>query len=197
MLRYVTFAGAIGWCLTASAAPAPIKDDPSGAALALFLLVVIVAIWLALRTLVRSLQARRAEKSVGSSFTDYALEALVNAAKLDGRVNEPERRAVARTIGELAGPTYTAAVVEAAFERAKLSKNELVAYLASRGKAFSREQKVALLKALLTVFVADGRFDEIEHAALVDYSEAIGFDRPSAPELLRGLTQGLARGNIT
>lgn len=197
MTRYVAFAGTAGWCLAASAATAPIKDDPGGAALALFLLVVIVALWFALRTLVRSLRARRAAKSVGASFTDYALEALVNAAKLDGRVNEAERRAVARTIGELAGPTYTAQVVDAAFERAKLSKDELVAYLAARGKAFSRDQKAALLKALLTVFVADGRFDESEHAALVDYTEAMGFDRPSAPNMLRGLTRDLTRGNIT
>ena len=56
---------------------------------------------------------------------------------------------------------------------------------------------VALLKALLSVFVADGRFDEREHAALVDYTEAIGFDRKSAPDMLKGLTRDFAKGNIT
>lgn len=183
-----------------SSAPAanPLKgEDPAGAALALFLLVVLVAAWFALRTLVRSMRARKAARAVGASFTDFALEALVNAAKIDGRVNDDERSAVARAIGELAGPTYTREVVEAGFGRARLSKDELVAYLRARARLFSRDQKVALLKSLLSVFVADGRFDETEHAALVDYTEAIGFDRPSAPDLLRGLTRDFARGNIT
>lgn len=184
--------------LAAAAAPAaPLKDDPAGATLALFLAIVIIVAWVALRTLVRSLQARKAERTVGASFTDYALEALVNAAKIDGRVNDEERAAIARAIGDLAGPTYTPEVVEAAFGKARLSKDELVSYLATRSKSFSREQKVALLKALMSVFVADGRFDEREHAALVDYTEAIGFDRGDAPDLLRGLGRDFARGNIT
>jgi uncharacterized membrane protein YebE (DUF533 family) len=178
---------------TIADAAAPLNEDAAGATLALFLLVVVGAAWLTLRTFVRSLRARRAERSVGASFTDYALEALVNAAKIDGRVNDDERRAIARAIADLAGPTYTAQVVEAAFAKARLSKDELVAYLATRSKAFSRDQKVALLKSLLSVFVADGRFDEREHAALVDYTEAIGFDRQTAPDMLRGFT----RGNIT
>jgi uncharacterized membrane protein YebE (DUF533 family) len=191
--------GLAGTMLFASAtiADAPAPEDAAGGALALFLLVVVGAAWLALRTFVRSLQARKAERTVGASFTDYALEALVNAAKVDGRVNDEERRAIARAIGELAGPTYTPQVVETAFAKARLSKDELVAYLASRSKNFSRDQKVALLKALLSVFVADGRFDEREHAALVDYTEAVGFDRKSAPDFLRGLTRDFARGNIT
>jgi uncharacterized membrane protein YebE (DUF533 family) len=178
------------------AAP-PITDDAAGATLALFLLVVVGAAWLALRTFVRSLRARKTERAVGASFTDYALEALVNAAKIDGRVNDDERRAIARAIGELAGPTYTPEVVEAAFAKARLSKDELVAYLAARARAFSRDQKVALLKSLMSVFVADGRFDEREHAALVDYTEAIGFDRQNAPDMLKGLSRDFARGNIT
>ncbi len=175
----------------------PLSQDAAGATLALFLLVVLVAAWLGLRTLVRSMRARKAERTVGASFTDYALEALVNAAKVDGRVNDDERRAIARAIGELAGPTYTSQVVEDAFAKAHLSKDELVAYLAARAKIFSRDQKVALLKSLLAVFVADGRFDEREHAALVDYTEAIGFDRQNAPDMLRGLSRDFARGNIT
>lgn len=181
----------------ATAPAAPLKEDAAGATLALFLLVVIAAAWLALRTLVRSLRARKAERTVGASFTDYVLEALVNAAKIDGRVNDEERAAIARAIGELAGPTYTPGVVDAAFGKAKLSKDELVAYLATRSKNFSRDQKVALLRALMAVFVADGRFDEREHAALVDYTEAIGFDRGGAPDMLRSLSRDFARGNIT
>ena len=42
----------------------------------------------------------------------------------------------------------------------------------------------------MTVFVADGKFDEIEHAALVDYTAAVGFDRQGAPEMLRGFVRG-------
>jgi uncharacterized membrane protein YebE (DUF533 family) len=174
----------------------PIEGDAAGAALALFLLVVIAAGWLGLRTFVRSLRARKTERTVGASFADFAIEALVNAAKIDGRVNDDERRAVAAAIAELAGPAR-AADADAAFDKARLSKDELVAYLAARSKSFSRDQKVALLKALLSVFVADGRFDATEHAALVDYTEAIGFDRQSAPGLLQGLTRDFARGNIT
>jgi len=182
---------------TGASATVPAEGDAAGATLALFLLVVIVAAWLAMRTFVRSLRARKTERAVGESFTEYVLEALVNAAKIDGRVNEAERREVARAISELAGPTYTAQVVEAAFAKARLNKDELVAYLAARSRKFSREQKVALLKALLAVFVADGKFHEREHAALVDYTAAIGFDRKSAPDLLRSLMGDFARGNIT
>jgi hypothetical protein len=56
---------------------------------------------------------------------------------------------------------------------------------------------MALLKALLSVFTADGSFDETEHAALVDYTAAVGFDRQSAPEILRGISRDFARGTIT
>ncbi len=185
------------WIGTTAAAAGPAAADAGGGALALFLLVVLAVAWLALRTFVRSLRARKTERAVGASFTDYALEVLVNAAKIDGRANEAERREVARAIAELAGPTYTAQVVEAAFAKAALTKEELVAYLEARSRTFSREQKVALLKALLTVFVADGQFDEREHAALVDYTEAVGFDRKTAPAMLRSLTREFARGNIT
>jgi tellurite resistance protein len=181
----------------ADAAALPVGDDAAGATLALFLLVVIGAAWLALRTFVRSLRARKTERAVGANFAEYALEALVNAAKIDGRVNDDERRAVARAVAEMAGPTYNAQIVEAAFGKARLSKDELVAYLAARSKVFSRDQKVALLNALLAVFVSDGKFDEREHAALVDYTAAIGFDRQGAPDMLRNLTRNFTRGNIT
>jgi uncharacterized membrane protein YebE (DUF533 family) len=182
----------------AAAAPAGgATPADASAILALFVIVVILGGVFALRTFMRTLQARKAERKVGVSFTDYALEALVNAANIDGRINDDERQAVARAVAELAGPTYNSKVVEAAFAKATLNKAELVAYLASRSKVFSREQKTALLKALLSVFVADGRFDESEHAALVDYTEAVGFDRQSAPDMLRGLGRDFTRGNIT
>ena len=60
----------------------------------------------------------------------------------------------------------------------------------TRPRAFTRDQKVALLKALMSVFVSDGKFEESEHAALLDYTAAIGFDREGAPQLLRSFTRG-------
>ena len=36
-----------------------------------------------------------------------------------------------------------------------------------------------------------------EHAALVDYTEAIGFDRQSAIDTLRRMSRDVVRGNIT
>jgi len=171
-------------------------SDGGGAALALLILIAAIGGWLGLRTFVRGLRARKAAAAVGDSFPQFALEALVNAAKIDGRVNDEERAAIARALAELA-PTLEAAQVDAAFARARLSKDELVAYLADRSRRFSRDQKVALLKALMSVFVADGKFDESEHGALVDYTAAVGFDRQGAPQMLSGLAEDFKRGNIT
>lgn len=177
-------------------APKPQMDDASGAAVALFVLIVVIAAWLGVRTFVRELRARKASAAVGGSFEGYALEVLVNAARIDGRVNPQERQSIATAMAELS-PGLDPQRVEAAFTEAKLTKDELIAYLETRSRAFSREQKVALLKALLAVFVADGLFDESEHAALVDYTAAIGFDRRTAPELLRKFSRDFVRGNIT
>lgn len=185
-----------------TATTAPIADaaqaDAGGgqAALALLLLIAIVVGWIAVQTLVRTLRAGKAHSVTGGRFHDYVLEALVNAAKLDGRVNDQERAAIAKAMGEATGAAIDPAVVENAFAHAKLNKDELVAYLAARAARFSQDQKVALLKALLAIFVADGRFDEAEHAALVDYTAAVGFDRQSAPDMLRGLAGSVTRGNI-
>lgn len=185
--------------ITVSAAStAAAQPEPSGGlALALLVLIAAVAGWLGLRSMVRALRARTTQAVVEGKFSKYALEALVNAACIDGRVSEEERKAVARAMAEFVEPSFEAAKVDPAFINAKLSKDELVAYLAARAGAFTREQKTALLKALLGVFAADGRFDETEHAALIDYTAAVGFDRQSAPEILRGLTRDFARGNIT
>ncbi|HYD87491.1 MAG TPA: TerB family tellurite resistance protein [Vitreimonas sp.] len=177
-------------------APKPQMEDAGGAAVALFLLVLLLGGWFALRTFVRTLRARKAQAAVGADFTAYALEALVNAAKIDGRISAEEKAAITRAMGELA-PGFAGDRVEAAFGRARLSKDELVAYLAAKADAFSREQKLALLRALMSVFVADGKFDETEHHTLVDYTAAIGFDRPSALQTLRGLARDVQRGSIT
>lgn len=169
------------------------QADHGGAVLALFVVVAAVALWIALRTFIRGLRANKTQTATGGDFSGYALEALVNAAKIDGRVNEAEKRAITLAMREIAGETFEAAKVEECFARARLSKDELVDFLSARSGAFTRDQKVALLKALMSVFVSDGKFDETEHAALLDYTGAIGFDRQGAPEMLRGFI----RGNIT
>lgn len=182
------------WLSTAGAEPA---TETGGAPIALFVIVVAIVAWIGLRALIRSLRAGKAAAAIGVDFRSYAMEALANAANIDGRVNEAERAAIAQAMCELTGAAVEVAAVETALRSAKLSKDELVAYLADRSGAFSRSQKTALLKALLSVFVADGKFDETEHAALVDYTAAVGFDRQSAPEMLRRLSQDFVRGRIT
>lgn len=172
---------------------APQADSGGGAVLTLFVVIVAVAFWIALRAFIRSLRARKTQAAVGEDFAAFALEALVNAAKLDRRIADGEKRAIVQAMREIEGEAFEAVKVEACFARAKLSKDELIAYLAQHSSAFSREQKAALLKGLVSVFVADGEFDETEHAVLVDYTEAVGFDRQGAPEILRSFV----RGNIT
>jgi tellurite resistance protein len=174
-------------------------EDSAGASnapLALLVLVVAVAGWFGLRTLVRSMRAGKAESAVRGNFSDFAREALINAAKIDGRVDARERAAIAKALEEI-GVDLEDAAVDAALLGARLTKDELIAYLRNKSSAFSREQKTWLLKALMAVFVSDGRFDESEHAALIDYTAAVGFDRQSAPDVLRGLSQQFKRGNIT
>jgi uncharacterized membrane protein YebE (DUF533 family) len=183
--------------LSAQAAPSPEQSGAGGTVLALFVIVAAVALWLALRAFIRGLRANKTQSAVRGDFTEYALEALVNAAAIDGRVSDTEKRAVVNAMRELDGAAFEAVRVEECFARAKLTKDELVAYLAQRSQAFTRDQKVALLKGLMSVFVADGSFDETEHAALVDYTAAVGFDRQGAPQMLRGLVRDFKRGNIT
>lgn len=197
MVRLIVALGALGLTAPAWAVSERAPAGDGGAALALLVLIAAVAAWIGLRTLVRNLRARKTEKAVGGDFVEYVLESLVNAAKLDGRVNESERRAVVLAMRDIAGEAFEAVKVEAAFARARLNKDELVAYLASKSRAFTRDQKAALLKALLAVFVSDGRFEESEHGALIDYTAAIGFDRQSAPDMLRRLSRDMVRGNIT
>lgn len=174
----------------------PGAAPPGNAPLALLALIVVIVGWFGMRSLVRGLRARRTEAVVRGSFNDFAREALVNAAKIDGRVAPAERTAIAAALAEITGAAPDTPALDASFASARLSKDELVAYLSTKSAVFTRDQKAGLLKALLSVFVADGAFDEVEHAALVDYTEAIGFDRQSAPDILRSLTQHLKRGNI-
>jgi len=179
--------------LTSAAPSASGGTSSGGAVIALFVVVAAIALWVAFRAFVRSLQAKKTETAVGTDFTGYALAALVNAAKLDGRVNDEEKRAIVIAMREIGGEAFEAVRVEEAFAKPGLNKDELISFLASRGRAFTRDQKVALLKALMAVFVSDGMFQETEHSALIDYTAAIGFDRQGIPEMLRGF----ARGDIT
>lgn len=190
----------MGTSLFFAAASAPAAGaEPGGsqAALALLVLIIIAIAWIALRGFIRSLRAGRTQEATGGRYPAYVREALVNAAKIDGRATAPEIEAIAKAFTEATGAAFDPPVIENAIAHAKLSKDELVAFLASRSGAFSYDQKVALLKALLSVFVADGRFDASEHAALVDYTAAVGFDRQTAPDMLSGLAQQFRRGNIT
>lgn len=175
----------------AFATPAGESQSATGSApLAILVLIVAIGGWLAIRSFITNLRANKTKAAVGDSFPGYALEVLVNAAKIDGRVNETEQQAIAAAMTDIGGAKVELAAVQAAFTKAKLTKDELVAYLQMRAGAFSREQKVQLLKALMSVFVSDGRFDETEHAALVDYTAAVGFDRGRAPDLLKSVIRG-------
>ncbi len=175
---------------------APLQNG-AGSALALLLLIAAVVGWIGVRAVVRRLRARKAESVVHGAFADYALEALVNAARLDGRIADAERSAILQAMRDIAGSNFDAARLDAALSRAVLTKDELVAYLEDKSRSFSDDQKVHFLKALLGVFVADGRFDEIEHHALIEYSAAVGFDRQSAPQMLRGLVSDMVKDRIT
>ncbi|WP_395648322.1 TerB family tellurite resistance protein [Terricaulis sp.] len=174
----------------AYATPAGEGPSPGSAPLAILVLIVAVGGWLAVRAFISNLRANKTKAAVGDSFAGYALEVLVNAAKIDGRVNDTEQQAIAAAMSDIGGAAVELPAVQAAFAKAKLSKAELVAYLQMKAGAFSRDQKVQLLKALMSVFVADGRFDETEHAALVDYTAAVGFDRGKAPDLLKSVFRG-------
>ena len=166
------------------------QTSNGGAVIALFVIVAALGLWFALRTFIRGLQAKKTATATGGDFSGYALEALVNAAKIDGRVNEQEKRAITLAMREIAGEAFESVKVEECFARQGLNKDELVSFLAARSRAFSRDQKVALLKALMSVFVSDGKFEESEHGALMDYTAAVGFDREGAPQLLRSFTRG-------
>lgn len=180
-----------------AAATASVPTPENGAsALGLLVLIVVAIAWIGLRALVRGRRAQETERVVGVSFPDFALEALVNAAHIDGQVAAAERAAIAAAMSEINGAPFDAARVESALAQARLSKDQLIAYLKTRSAIFSRTQKTLLLKSLLDMVVADDRFDEAEHAALLDYTEAVGFDRQSAPELLRGLTRDVTSGRI-
>ena len=168
----------------------------SNAPLAALILIVALSAWFGLRTLLRGMRAGKAEAAVHGDFKEFAREALINAARIDGRVDDRERAAIGTALREI-GVDLDEGGLNRAFASALLRKDELIAYLRAKSGAFRREEKVWLLKVLMSVFVADGHFDETEHAALVDYTAAVGFDHRSAPDILRGIAKQIARGSIT
>ena len=175
-----------------------VSQTASGSAISLLLwALAVIALGLGARLLVRRLRATAAETIVHGDFTAFTLEALANAARLDGRASETELAAIEHALRDIAGATFDRERIGVAIDGAKLGKDELVAYLQENGRGFSHAQKTQFLKALLTVFVADGRFEESEHHALVEYTSAIGFDRQEAPQRLRGLLHDMARQRIT
>jgi hypothetical protein len=176
--------------------PAQTPDVAPDGAPWLILLGLAIAAWVAFRWFMHRRNVQAAERVVGGSFEAFALEALANAARIDGRVVESERAALTELMREIAGPNFDPARAAAALDGARLNKDQLLDYLAKKSGTFSHEQKSLLLKSLLALIVADNKFHEAEHAALVDYTEAVGFDRQSAPDLLRSLGRDVKSGNM-
>ncbi len=141
--------------------------------------------WLAATAMQRKRFAQETAAVVGGDFAAYLLEVLANAAKIDGRIEEAERAAIAKVMSEATGKAFDRAKADTAVDAARLSRAQLHAYLAERSSAFSTEQKLTLLKGVLTVAAADGKFDQREHDAYLAYFEAVGFSRKSAPQMLQ------------
>lgn len=177
-------------------APASLQGAGDAPILALLAALLAIGAWFAIGAWLRRRRAARADAKVHGDFEAFALAALANAAKLDGVVTGAEQEAIARAMSEAANSDFDPKRVEVALAHATLTKDELIAYVQERAALFSHDQKVLVLKALLSVFVADEHFDEGEHQALIDYTTALGFDRQSAPGQLRGLMSDLARGRM-
>ena len=122
-----------------------------------------------------------------SSFTAFLLEVLVNAAKIDGDAADAEIDAIAAAMTDATKTAYARTDAQAAIARAALSRADLVAHLKKSGRAFSKEERMALLRHLFTVVAADGKFEEAERTALLAYIEAIGFEQ--APSVLDAIMQ--------
>jgi uncharacterized membrane protein YebE (DUF533 family) len=177
------------------AAQSAAAAENSSASLILLGLLGAAAVWLVWRVFAHRARAAKAEAALHDDFAAFVLQALASAALIDGQVGAGEREAIAAAIGEIAGERPSVEGVEAALA-AQLSKDDLLAYLDDHAARLSHEQKVGFLRALLSVFVADGKFDESEHQALIEFTAAVGFDRQSAPGRLRGLLSDMARGRV-
>lgn len=155
------------------------------------------AIWIAGSSYLRKQRAKAAEAVIGNDFGSFLLAALANAVKIDGRIDESERVAMVEVMTQALGAPFERADVDTALANARLSKEELVAYLGAKSITFSVEQKTQVLKGVLTVAMADGRFDEREHAIYLDYIAAVGFEHRSAPQMLQDMVRDLAAGKYS
>jgi uncharacterized membrane protein YebE (DUF533 family) len=120
-------------------------------------------------------------------FLEFLLEALVNGARIDGQADEAERQTIERIMSEAKGAPFARADVDAAIERATLTREDLCGYLKRKGRSFSADERMTILRGLVAVIAADGRLTEPERAALIGYIEAIGFDH--GPSVLDKLLQ--------
>jgi len=156
-----------------------------------FLLAVVV-IWIAGASYLRRRRAGAAAAVIGADYGSFLLHALSNAAAIDGRIDDAERGAIVEAMSQATGAPFPRDDVDAALTRTALSKDDLVAYLSLQGRQFSLEQKTELLKGLLSVAMADGRFQEREHAIYLDYIAAVGFEHETAPQIMQQLVHDLA-----
>ena len=191
--------GAMMLTFTAFATPADAKSGDGGfdVATIIFLVLAGIVIFLGLTTLQRKQRVQAVETVVQGKFTDFMLEVLANAARIDGHVDDAERQAIVDVMSQANGALFARADADAALSRATLNKAQLVTYLNAKARTFTIAQKTALLKGVLTVAMADGRFDEREHAVYLDYIAAIGFDHKTAPQILQQLIHDLASGKYS
>ncbi len=76
----------------AAQATAPVVASDDSSALAVLALIAAALAWIGMRVLIRRLRAGKTERVVQGAFDQFALAALVNAAKLDGRVSGDRAR---------------------------------------------------------------------------------------------------------
>ena len=176
-------------------ASSPAPFSPFDLAPWIVLIVALGAIWFAMRRLRRQRHALDTEAVVGQNYSEYLLQVLVNAAKLDGAVNVAEREAIVSYLSQVLGAPVEQVTVNTALSNARLSKEQLIAYLTTRAGTLTAEQKLQLIKGVLTVIAADGVLEDSERETLIDYIEAMGFDRKQAPSVLTELIRMPSSGN--
>lgn len=148
-----------------------------------------LAYWFGATTMQQKRRADETAQVVGGDYGQYLLEVLANAANIDARVEEAERAAIVRVMSE-AGAPVARDKVDDALAKARLSKEQLLAYLRERSGAFTEEQKLTLLRGVLAVANADGQFVQREQEIYQRYIEAVGVRRQSAPVTVQSLLEG-------
>ncbi|MGE0046378.1 MAG: TerB family tellurite resistance protein [Hyphomonadaceae bacterium] len=124
-----------------------------------------------------------------TAFADFLLQALVNAARVDGEAADGEIDAIVTAMSAARGAPVSAEEVRAAIAGATLTREDLVAYLTKHGRRFTKEERTKLLRDLLSVIAADGRFETAERDALMAYIEAVGFAGAQANDVFDTIMQ--------